>query len=663
VKAILSLVGVLFFGLGLASAQVASQTLPSSGGRALTDLDLESLLKIKVITVSKFSENLADAPGIVSVISQDELRRFGGITLQEVLERVPGLSLTTSYFTDRSMVAARGDQTKTNGSHILFLVNGRPTREVMDGGIISDLMEAFPINALEKIEIIKGPGSVLYGSNAFSAVVNLITRKAEHNGLALSGFGGENGVQGNAGQVMIRRGDFNLFGAGQFHRYPDWNLDYRFPPSLVGYSAAPPVPALQNVTLEDRSAGAYLGANYKNLTFMSSYTEWRAPSFVRGNIARNTWRRAFADLGYTAKASDRWDMSFNATYTRNTLDNYAFPTIGRDSYELVFEWTNFVELSHRDRLTFGTLFNYIQGTETFFGLGFPIEISDGTRPGGAFYGQLDHQLSDAVKLVGGFQANKIAGTGMNVAPRVGVIWNPTSHFSMKALYSGAFRAPSLDETHLNHPGLAGTPGLLPEKVGTLDLSVGYQANRFQGALTFFRSRQTDGISIALQPGQARAIYANFGTTTFHGFELEGKHYLRKNLYLTGSISYQAEEDASATNSIPVPGVTAKAGFSYRAENGWTFGMFDNYQGALRTIPDAVNPGPVAFHLISTHVRYDLSRFLGSRDKSGVALFAHAENLANHQIWLPDLGDYSGDTLPVNRGRTVYFGIEFSLGKE
>jgi hypothetical protein len=47
----------------------------------------------------------------------------------------------------------------------------------------------------------------------------------------------------------------------------------------------------------------------------------------------------------------------------------------------------------------------------------------------------------------------------------------------------------------------------------------------------------------------------------------------------------------------------------------------------------------------------------------VALFAHAENLANHQIWLPDLGDYSGDTLPVNRGRTIYFGVEFSLGRE
>jgi len=648
----------------LATAQVSSQTPPPSTGRSdLGTLDLESLLSTKVITASKFSENLADAPGVISVISQDELRRFGGLTLPEVLERVPGLSLTTSYFTDRSMVVARGDQTKPNGSHILFLINGRPTREVMEGGLISDLMEAFPINALEKIEIIKGPGSVLYGSNAFSAVINLITKKAEHNGLALSGFGGENGVKGNSGQVMIQRGSFNLFGAGQFHQNPDWNLDYRMPPSLVGYPAAPVVPALQNVTLEDRSAGAYLGANYKNLTFMSSYTEWRAPSFVRGTVARNTWRRAFSDLGYTAKPNDHWDMNFNATYTRNTLDNYAFPTIGRDSYELVFEWTNFVELGYRDRLTFGTLFNYIEGTETYFGLGFPIDISNGTRPGGAFYGQLDHQLSDAVKLVGGFQANKVEGTGMNVAPRAGVIWNPTSHFSAKALYSGAFRAPSLDETHLNHPGLAGTPGLLPEKVGTLDLSVSYQANRSQATLTFFRSRLTDSIVGVLPFGQARYVYANAGETTIHGFELEGKHYLGKNFYLTGSISYQADEDASAANPIPVPAVTAKAGFSYRAENGLTIGMFDNYQGALRTIPDAVNPGPVAFHLISTHVRYDLSRFLGSSDKAGVALFAHAENLANHQIWLPDLGDNSGDTLPVNRGRTVYFGLEFSLGKE
>src|SRR5450755_4753407 len=192
----------LFFALclaGLAAAQVSSQAPPSGGGSDLGALDLESLLSTKVITASKFSENMADAPGIISVISQDELRRFGGTTLAEVLERVPGLSIASAYFTDRSLVAARGDQTKINGGHILFLINGRPTREVLEGGLISDLLEAFPVNALEKIEVIKGPGSVLYGSNAFSAVVNLITKKAEGNGLTVSGFGGAQGVAGNSG--------------------------------------------------------------------------------------------------------------------------------------------------------------------------------------------------------------------------------------------------------------------------------------------------------------------------------------------------------------------------------------------------------------------------------------------------------------------------------
>src|SRR5881227_1570956 len=77
----------------LAAAQVSSQVPPSSGRSDLGSLDLESLLSTKVITASKFSENLADAPGVISVISQDELRRFSGTTLQEVLERVPGLSI------------------------------------------------------------------------------------------------------------------------------------------------------------------------------------------------------------------------------------------------------------------------------------------------------------------------------------------------------------------------------------------------------------------------------------------------------------------------------------------------------------------------------------------------------------------------------------------
>lgn len=648
---------------GPLAGQVSSQAAPSGGGKDLGALDLESLLSTKVITASKFSENLADAPGVISVISQDELRRFGGTTLQEVLQRVPGLSITSAYFTDRSLVAARGDQTKINGGHILFLINGRPTREVLEGGLITDLLEAFPVNALEKIEIVKGPGSVLYGSNAFSAVVNLITKKAEGNGLTVSGFGGPQGVAGNSGQVMLKHGDFSLFGAGQFHQMPSWNTNYALPTSLIGDPVAPVVPLVQNLRLDDRSDGAYLGATYKNLTFMSSFTESHAPSFVRGSIASNKWRRGFADLGYTVKATDAWDMSFNATYTRNTFDNFGYPDIGRDSQELVLEWTNTIAFNNWDRLTFGALLDHAEGQETYFGIDPPVQISNGSRPGGAAYAQWDHQLTDTVKLVGGFQVNKIDEIRLNVVPRVGAVWNPTSHVGVKALYGGAFRAPSINETMLNHPGLAGNPNLKPEKVGTLDLSVSYQANRFQGALTYFRSRQTDSIVVDTTP--VRWKYANLGEATFQGFELEGNYYFRKSFFLTGSASYQANHDGNGISNItPVPNVGVKGGLSYRAENGLTVSMFDNYQGVLRGFTDpTVNPGPTAYHMLSSNIRYDLSRYLGSRDRGGVALFAHAENLANYQVWLPDWGNNSGDTMPVNRGRTVYFGVEFSLGRE
>jgi len=145
---------------GLAAAQVASQGPPSGGGSDLGSLDLESLLSTKVITASKFSENMADAPGVISVISQDELRRFGGTTLQEILERVAGLSIASAYFTDRSLIAARGDQTKINGGHILFLINGRPTREVLEGGLITDLLEAFPVNGSTAITPLRNGCSV-----------------------------------------------------------------------------------------------------------------------------------------------------------------------------------------------------------------------------------------------------------------------------------------------------------------------------------------------------------------------------------------------------------------------------------------------------------------------------------------------------------------------
>ena len=464
------------------------------------------------------------------------------------------------------------------------------------------------------------------------------------------------GALGASGQTTFKRGDFSMVAAAQFHQKPDWTTTYRYRnPSAGGLP-------IQDITIPDRAPGAYLGANYKGLSFMSSFSDWDTAYFVRGTVGENRWRRGFADLGYALKARDKWDMNFNLTYTRTTLESTRFPFIDRDSNDVVVEWTNFFSPTDKDRLTFGTLYNHIQGREIYFGVSPSVQISGDGRSGGALYAQLDHRLRDNLKLIGGFQANKIENIDLNVVPRAGIIWNPASRVNVRALYSKAFRAPSINETRLQHPnGLRGNLNLRPEKVGTVDVGVGYQGNSLQVGVNYFRSEQTDSIVVDSSTGVR--LYANLGQATFHGVELEGKYYFKKNLLLLGSLLYQANEDAKGNKNVtPIANTGVKAGISYQAENGLTAGLFDVYQGPLGGYT-GVNPKTEPYHLLNSHLRFDLSRHLGAGAKTGLALFVHADNLANRQVWLPEWGGNAGDTIPVHRGRTVYFGIEVSLKKD
>jgi outer membrane receptor for ferrienterochelin and colicin len=613
-------------------------------------MDLDALFNAKVTTASKFAEKLSDAPSVMSVVSKDELHRFAGMTLLEILERVGGLTGSSAFFADRSIVAVRGDQTRTDAGHILILIDGRPVREVIEGGVSSDILESFPVNLLERIEVIKGPGSVLYGSDAYSGVINLIVRKAEGRSFHVSAAGGGAGEAAGSEETLLERGDLQVVEGGQYHQMPQWNTVFQsfHTPSNLAYS--------QTATLRDAGEGAYLGVNYKGLSFMSSCTGLEQSSFVRGIVGDFRSKRGFGDLGYSLKATSKWEMSFNLTYTRTVLDAPDYPDAHRDAYEADFEWTNFVTFSPRDRLTFGTVVNHIRGTEMYTGVQPALMVEDGQRWGSGIYIQHEHKLTDDLKLIGGLQANKIGSLAPNVVPRGGVLWNPAAHFSLKALYGGAFRAPSLDESGLTHPGLRGNPNLVPEKVGTLDLQVSYRNNRVEASADYFHSRETE---LIFEDGSVRpALYYNLSApATFQGIDSEGKYYVGRHWFLMESVLYQANHDEAIANLSAIPSLGAKAGVSYKAENGADVSVFDAYQGHLGGYAAAVNPRPEAFHSVSAHVRFDLTKRWLKSGAPGVALFVHGDDLANHQVWLPALGTNSANTIPVVRGRTVYFGVE------
>lgn len=653
----------LFFILpAMALAQQA--TAPANadtGGGDVTSMDIESLMNVDVTTASLFPDKLSEAPSIMSVVTSDELQRFGGMTLGEILDRVTGLTATSQYFTDRSMVAARGEQTDTAGGHILILINGRPTREVMEGGIMSDLLQSFPVEILERIEVIRGPGSVLYGSDAFAAVINLITKKAMSNSATVKALGGAGDAVDSSAQLFYKRGRLSAVGAGQLNVAPDWPVTYIVPPSLRNSPAAPHVPNIQDVTVVDRGVGAYLGVNYRQLSIMSSFTEWQSTAFVMGNVGETHLSRDFLNVGYDHKQTQNWDMNFNLTYTRTTLNEVPYASTTRDSYELLGEWTNLITLGTRDRLTIGALFDRVAGTEIYTG-SIPHQIAaQGSRPSGSFYAQLDHQLTHQLKLVGGFQMNKIGTIPLDTVPSAGAVWSPTSWVSIKALYGQAFSAPSLDELLLNRPGIVGNPNLVPEKIATSEVGVSFQRGRAQASVDYFHSKQTESIvSVSGHP----IHYINLGDLTFNGAEVELKYYFQKDFFIQESMLYQTNVSGTGqTDVTPIPDLGFKSGVSYEDTHGLSIGLFLTFDEGITGYSNAVNVQQGSHNVLNGDLRYDLGRLFRISEKNRIALVAHANNITNHPIWLPSWGFTSVDTMPVEQGAVFYAGLQFSAGKK
>jgi outer membrane receptor for ferrienterochelin and colicins len=635
-------------------AQAAAE---SAAGTDLTDMSLEALLNVQITTASRQEERQSDAPGIVSVMTHDELMRFGGTTLKDILERVPGLIGSSVYMTDRSMIAIRGDQISNSGEHVLLLINGRPVREVQEGGIKSEVIETFPVDIIDRIEVVKGPGSVLYGSTAFSGVINVITERAEKTGMSITGLVGEAGAHGTLGHVKLRSGDFGLVAAGRNLEKPEWPVDY--------VAASPGGNLVNRLDNPNRGTAGYMDATYKDFSFMASMNQWETSYVIPDSIpvfgaafGVSRWDKTFLNMGYDKQVAEGWRTTANVTSSRSQFDTSSWPHIERDSSETLVEWTNFVVLSERSKLTLGGLADWIQGTESDPRSG--AVWSEGSRFDYSFYTQIDYQLQGNVKVIGGAQANKIENLDWDLVPRGGIIWYPTPCVNVKALYGEAFRAPSINETHLNHPALRGSLDVEPERVGTIDLAVGYQGERAQVQVDYFRSRLTH---IIYQDRTGFPTYANGADTiTIQGAEVEGKYYVNKAVFLTGSVLYQTSEDGSGRKNLtPIAELGTKAGISYASANGLTVGLFDIYQGPLdKQYDSSLNPSPGEYNKLSLYCRLNLRKFFQWKEGPDASLILQADNLLGREIWLPNWGLLPGQSIPYDQGRVVYVGLNLTF---
>ena len=637
-----------------AACSPALGTETAGDGSELTELTLEELMNIEVSVASKKPEAPSEAPGIVVVIPQHEFEVYGDRNLHQLLQRQPSVYTLDSFVYAENLAAFRGDMSTHAEMHTLVLFNGRPIRESAQGHDVN-MYTTFPLELLESVELIRGPGSVLYGSNAFTGVINLKPRQIpEQPEFSFSSMAGSFGYYEGTFSGGGRTGDLGIVGA--IRTYSEDGFTYQ----MIDAAGVP-----GEADKHGRGISAATHLEYRNFSFdffgsdidafaLGVQPFWSNPHHDIHN------KKLFLNAGYDVPLHERMRLEINATYNlqENALSSPAPMMIGTNTSDLLGEVTLFANPTDALDLLVGFLQEYRTNYEPDDELFQSIPSYD-YSPRSA-YAQGDYKFGDTVKLILGTQWNESPLGDSDLISRYGVIVTPTKNWGVKLLRGEAYRGPVTLESDLNDPPiLVGNNNLGPEMVTTYDAQLFYQDEKTYAAVTYFTSRIED--LIIYDPSVFPMSYMNGGKEEFDGIELEAKRYLAPHWHLLGSFMHQENDSDEGPTPSVVPENMVKVGTDYSWDWG-TAAIFVSHFGKPPIFPSplVVNPEPKALSLVSMNLRFDVSGPMGL-NKGQSFLTVRAENLLDEEVFVPTFA-YIGvpNSFPYGPGRAFYIGLEVSF---
>ena len=452
--------------------------------------DLLKLLETNVSTASKYNQTISEAPASVTIITGEEIERFGYRTLDEVLMRIRGFYITNDR--NYSYVGVRGFSRPTDyNNRVLLLLNGNPTNDNVWGASYIGTETGLNIDVIDRIEIVRGPGSALYGTNAMLAVINIITKKGKTLDGLIAMF-----QPGNYGK---REGGFN-FGK-EFKNGLDFCLS-----GILGKIAGQDLyfpefdnPDTNNGKAENMDRDTYYGVftslAYKNLSLQGilASREKRIPTASYGttfNDRRYRTRdsRGIIELKYEGKPSYNKTLMFRGSYYYyiyqgdSPYSDEGVETLYKDKsigawlgLETQFNW----DLRANNRLIIGA--EYKEHFRSFYKAwdddGIWFEQDHPFRQF-AFYVQDEYQALKNFSITLGLRYDKHESRGDSLSPRVGIIYNPSGVTTLKLLMGTAYRAPDFYSLFYEFENEEkSNPLVKPEKISTLETVLEHQLNR------------------------------------------------------------------------------------------------------------------------------------------------------------------------------------------
>lgn len=491
-----------------------------------------------VFTASKYEQKVTAAPSTVSIITAAEIRKYGYRTLADILRSLRGFH--TSYDRQTQYLGVRGfGRPGDFNTRILLLIDGvRYNNNIFEAATIGNTF-ILDTDLIDRVEVVRGPGSSLYGSNAFFAVINVITRRGrdlQGAEIATSAASHETyrgrlsyGRRLPGGLEMLLSGTaYDSQGAGRLY-YPEYDT-----------------PATNHGVATDRDGERvhtlFGKFSLGDLTLETAYgdREKEDPTGAFGTIFNDphnqtSGRDTTVRLQYQHLFPRQLELLARASYDRFRAEgNYAYdfaPTppplvvINHDHFRGEW-WGSEVQLSkafRNHRLIVGGEYrdNYRQDLENA-----DIVVHLDSRQESTTYGlflQDEYQVRPDLALSLGVRCDHFSSFGWATSPRLALIYNPLERSALKLLYGKAFRAPSAFENYY-HDGLVTqkpNPDLDPETIHTFEVAWEQYFNDYLRAVASgYYYRIKDLINLTLDPADGLLVFRNLDEVKARGLELE-----------------------------------------------------------------------------------------------------------------------------------------------
>lgn len=564
-------------GVAFAVACVASV---AAGAAELSDLALEDLLQVDVVSASRFSQTTVEAPASVSVIGEDELRSHGYRNLAEALVTLPGVysSGDRAY----TFLGVRGfNRPGDYGTRLLLLTDGARRNDPLYDQALFGNEAPIEIDWVKRLEFVSGPASAVYGANALFGTVNTVML----NGADINGYR----VTLDAGSDASKR--VGLVAGQRLEGDRDW---------FVGFAAYKSdgsdfyYPAFDNGATDGHARGLD-GENYQKLYAKYRWGNWR----LAGNLSTREkdvptawYETAFGKSGTSASDSSRlielrydgdvnngWQPSFrayNGSYRFGGEYRYEPPPNTRDrAYadwtggELHMAYTGF----QAHKLAFGIDGQWNTRLEQrYYEVGTGNTVLDTNNPSHVvgLFAQDEWRFHPEWLLNVGLRYDKHSDFDGELSPRAALIWQPAPRLSLKAIVGSAYRTPNAFERFYDDGGtLAANPGVQPEKISSAELAAAYRFGQSGRVGVSVYNNRIKGLIDQAIDASGVSRFANQDRIRARGVEVDAENTWSGDYRLRGSVTWQRSEDKNGTSLVDSPRLLGKVVFGMPVAFGWT----------------------------------------------------------------------------------------------